>query len=63
MQGGGKPEELSLTLDVQLQPAIEISSQVRRKADAIFEKEQVFLIEEANKSRRTEPELYIAENG
>lgn len=56
-------KELSLTFDTGLQPALEIATQVRRQAAAIFEQEQNFLLEEANKKRRAEPELYVLENG
>ena len=63
MQRGGKLDELSLTFDVKLQPALELDPDIRRKADAVFEKEQMFAVEEANQHQRKEPELYIAENG
>ena len=59
-------DELSLTLDTKLQPALSVTSQVRRKADALFEKEQEFALEEAATSATssgTKPELYIGENG
>ncbi|EJD01307.1 uncharacterized protein FOMMEDRAFT_135544 [Fomitiporia mediterranea MF3/22] len=60
-------DELSLTLDTsRLQPALDVATQVRRKADAVFEKEQEFVIEEAGKntaSSRGKQELYISENG
>ena len=56
-------KELSLTFDTGLQPALEITSQVRRQAAAIFEQEQNYLIEEASKKRHTEPELYVLDNG
>ncbi|KAH8118471.1 MRC1-like domain-containing protein [Phellopilus nigrolimitatus] len=56
--------EFSLTLDTKLQPALEVTTQVRRKADAIFEKEQDFVLEEANNDRpQSKRELYITENG
>ncbi|KAI5124746.1 hypothetical protein M0805_005380 [Coniferiporia weirii] len=64
MQRPGDDEGFSLTLDTKLQPALEVTTQVRRKADAIFEKEQDFLLEDANDIRpNNEQELYVTENG
>ncbi|THH12400.1 hypothetical protein EW145_g66 [Phellinidium pouzarii] len=57
-------DEFSLTLDTKLQPALEVTTQVRRKADAIFEKEQEFLLGDAKSARsHSEQELYITESG
>jgi mediator of replication checkpoint protein 1 len=58
-------DDLSLTLDVGLGPTLEVSSTLRRKADNIFEKEQEYLIENANLQQKPNrsPELYISENG
>ena len=50
-------------MDVRLQPALEISTQERKQGDAIFEKEQDFVIEEANQRQKTAPDLYITEAG
>ncbi|KAL5487916.1 hypothetical protein ACEPAI_6024 [Sanghuangporus weigelae] len=58
--------ELSLTLDTRLQPALDVTTQVRRRADALFEKEQDFVMDEASTSAtssRSRHELYISENG
>lgn len=54
-----------MTLDVGLKPALEVSSTLRRKADNIFEKEQEFVIENADIQQKQDrnPELYISENG
>lgn len=54
-----------MSLDVGLGPALEVSSTLRRKADNIFEKEQEYLIENANLQQKPNrsPELYISENG
>jgi mediator of replication checkpoint protein 1 len=54
-----------LSLDVELQPALEVSSTLRRKADNIFEKEQEYVIEIANDQQKQDnnPEWYIRENG
>ncbi|TDL29815.1 hypothetical protein BD410DRAFT_893045 [Rickenella mellea] len=62
-RGAGDPQELSLTLDTRLQPALDVTTQLRRKADDIFEKDQLFILEEASKKREKSPELYITENG
>jgi len=40
---------LSLTLDVGLQPALDVKESVRRQADDIFDKEQADVVEAANK--------------
>lgn len=57
--------DLALSLDVELQPALEVSSTLRRKADNIFEKEQEYVIEIANDQQKQDnnPEWYIRENG
>jgi mediator of replication checkpoint protein 1 len=52
-----------LSLDVGLEPALEVSSTLRRKADSIFEKEQEYVIEIANHQQRQKPEVYISDNG
>ncbi|KAG1756055.1 hypothetical protein EDB19DRAFT_1902237 [Suillus lakei] len=44
--------ELALSLDVGLEPALEVSSTLRRKADNIFEKEQEYVIEVANHQQK-----------
>lgn len=59
----GNAKEISLTLDTKLQPALEVNTQTRRKADAIFEKEQHFVLEEALKKPQAKQELYVTENG
>ncbi|KAG2071979.1 hypothetical protein BDR04DRAFT_1097661 [Suillus decipiens] len=61
----GDCNELALSLDVGLEPALEVSSTLRRKADNIFEKEQEYLIEIANDQQKqdNDPEWYIQENG
>jgi mediator of replication checkpoint protein 1 len=56
-------EELSLTLDVGLQPALEVSEKFRRQADSIFEKEQGYLIEAARRKPAQRPELYVNDHG
>ncbi len=57
----GNAKEISLTLDTKLQPALEVNTQTRRKADAIFEKEQNFVLEEALKKPQAKQELYVTE--
>lgn len=56
-------EELSLTLDVGLQPALIVDDNLRRQADAIFEKEQAYLVEAANRKPRKNEELYVNDHG
>ncbi|KAI6047042.1 MRC1-like domain-containing protein [Pisolithus marmoratus] len=55
--------ELSLTLDVRLQPALEVSSTLRRKADVIFEKEQEYVVAAAQKEQRPKEVLYVNDHG
>lgn len=59
----GQIDQLLLTQDIGLQPALEVSAQVKRRADAIFDKEQDILVEEANMRPQKKPQLYIDENG
>ncbi|KAF4574667.1 hypothetical protein EYR36_006017 [Pleurotus pulmonarius] len=70
-RGGGldklrKPsalDELPLTLDVTLQPALDVSENVRKKADAVFEKEQEYLIDALRPKQSTQPQLFINDHG
>ncbi|KAI6122780.1 hypothetical protein EV401DRAFT_1949860 [Pisolithus croceorrhizus] len=55
--------ELSLTLDVGLQPALEVSSTLRHKADMIFEKEQEYVVAAAQKEQRPKEVLYVNDHG
>ncbi|KAG2148095.1 MRC1-like domain-containing protein [Suillus clintonianus] len=61
----GDCNEPTLSLDIGLEPALEVSSALRRKADDIFEKEQEYVIEIANKQRKQadDPGMYIRDNG
>ncbi|KAH7931349.1 hypothetical protein BV22DRAFT_1053282 [Leucogyrophana mollusca] len=56
-------DELSLTLDVGLQPALEVSGTLRRKADSIFEKEQDYIVEAADKKPKKKEVLYVNDHG
>ncbi|KAJ6510156.1 hypothetical protein C8R47DRAFT_1096888 [Mycena vitilis] len=57
-----KHQALGLTQD--LQPAFEASDHLKRQADAIFEKEQEFLWEAANKKSDTQKdELFVNDHG
>ncbi|KAJ7667686.1 hypothetical protein DFH06DRAFT_225551 [Mycena polygramma] len=57
-----KHQALGLTQD--LQPAFEAGDHLKRQADAIFEKEQGFLWEAANKKSDTQKdELYVNDHG
>ncbi|KAG5644947.1 hypothetical protein DXG03_007412 [Asterophora parasitica] len=55
--------DLSLTQDISLQPAFQVSGNLLRKADQIFEKEQEYVLEAANKKPQAEPELYVNDHG
>jgi mediator of replication checkpoint protein 1 len=52
-----------LTLDVNLQPALEVDENRLRQADLIFEKEQAYLVEAANRKPKAKPELYVNDHG
>lgn len=56
-------DELSLTLDVRLQPALEVSENVMRQADSIFEKEQEYVLEAATRKPKQKTELYVNDHG
>ncbi|KAJ8697936.1 hypothetical protein PTI98_004702 [Pleurotus ostreatus] len=61
-----KPEalnELPLTLDVTLQPALDVSEHLRKRADAVFEKEQEYLIDALQPKQSTQPQLFINDHG
>jgi mediator of replication checkpoint protein 1 len=62
-QEPGDANELSLTLDVGLQPALEVDENVQHQADVIFEKEQAFVVEAANRKPKKKPELYVNDHG
>lgn len=57
-----RTDTLNLTQDVTL--AFQAEDQLVRKADAIFEKEQAFVLEAATrKIHGSKPELYVNELG
>ncbi|KAH7888042.1 hypothetical protein F5I97DRAFT_944152 [Phlebopus sp. FC_14] len=56
-------EELSLTLDVGLKPALEVSGTLRRKADVIFEKEQEYVAAAGQKDDIPKEVLYVNDHG
>ncbi|KAH9482945.1 hypothetical protein JR316_0005045 [Psilocybe cubensis] len=64
-----RTDTLDLTQDVvvvnQLQPAFQASDNLLRKADAIFEKEQEFVVEDAQRKEHKEkkPQLYVNDHG
>jgi mediator of replication checkpoint protein 1 len=61
-----KPENLNdlpLTLEVGLQPALEVDENLRRQADSIFDKEQFYLLEAANRKPKKKAELYVNDHG
>lgn len=46
-----------------LQPALDVDENIRRQADAIFEKEQEYVVEAANRKPRKEPTVYVNDDG
>ncbi|KAF9452158.1 hypothetical protein P691DRAFT_772498 [Macrolepiota fuliginosa MF-IS2] len=58
-----RQESLGLTQDLELQPAFQVDEKLLRKADAIFEKEQEYVVEAAVKKSVKEQELYVNDVG
>ncbi|KAK7061442.1 MRC1 domain-containing protein [Favolaschia claudopus] len=59
-----KNVDLGLTQDVELQPAFDVGDRLKRQADAVFEKEQEYLWENANKKIESKKQdLYVNDNG
>jgi mediator of replication checkpoint protein 1 len=56
-------DDFSLTLDVRLQPPLEVDEGRLRQADTIFEKEQAYVVEAANRKPKARPELYVNDHG
>ncbi len=48
---------------LNLQPAFQVKEGLMRKADAIFEKEQAFVMESALQKPNKKPELYVNDHG
>ncbi|KAJ8086201.1 hypothetical protein PM082_005024 [Marasmius tenuissimus] len=57
------PAALGLTQDVEGQPMLAVDEKLKRQADEIFEKEQGWVIERADKGTDKQPELYINDAG
>lgn len=60
--------DISLTLDVKLQPALDVTTQQRREAESVFERDQEDLVlvetsDSINSKRKNEKELYVNEIG
>ena len=60
--------DISLTLDVKLQPALDVTTQQRREAESVFEKDQEDLVlvetsDSINSKGKNEKELYVNEIG
>lgn len=61
---GTENEGLSLTLDVGLKPALEVSNTLRQKAEVIFEKEQEYVVAAAvQQNDRPKEPLYVNDHG
>ncbi|KAI9000938.1 MRC1-like domain-containing protein [Trametes punicea] len=65
LKAAQRDDDISLTLDTRLQPALEVDQSLVKKADEIFEKEQELAIQEQQQESRTEskPQLFVDENG
>lgn len=51
-------------VDAGLQPAFQVTDKLKRQADLIFEKEQEYLVEAANKkSKKKKDEFFVNEHG
>lgn len=61
---GTENDGLSLTLDVGLKPALEVSGTLRQKAETIFEKEQEYVVAAAiQQTDRLKELLYVNDHG
>jgi len=60
---GLRQKPLELTQDLILQPAFQVDDKLLRKADAIFEKEQRYIVEAASKKATKAPQLFVNEVG
>lgn len=60
-----RTQDLSLSLGATLQPALEVDENLMRKADAIFEREQEFVVGDSRSSGRPagKPEMFINKHG
>ncbi|KAI0832501.1 hypothetical protein BC628DRAFT_1346937 [Trametes gibbosa] len=65
LKAAQRSDDISLTLDPGLQPALEVDQSLVEKADQIFEKEQELAVQEQQELSRTESsrELFEDENG
>ncbi|KAF5364311.1 hypothetical protein D9756_000776 [Leucocoprinus leucothites] len=62
-QGPRRQESLGLTQDLVLQPALQVDDKLLRRANAIFEKEQEYVVEAAGKKTIKQPQYYVNEVG
>ncbi|KAH9846961.1 MRC1-like domain-containing protein [Lenzites betulinus] len=65
LKAAQRDDDISLTLDTGLQPALEVDQSLAEKADQIFEKEQELAVQEQEELSRIESsrELFEDENG
>ncbi|THH33596.1 hypothetical protein EUX98_g570 [Antrodiella citrinella] len=54
---------LPLSFNPSLQPALEVTDSVRKKADNIFEKEQEYMAGDEEPAGASEPQMFVNENG
>lgn len=62
-QGLRNQVSLGLTQDLVLQPAFQVDEKLLRKADAIFEKEQEYVVEAVSKRGAKDQEFYVNDVG
>lgn len=61
---GAENDRLSLTLDVGLKPALDVSGTLRQKAETVFEKEQEYVVAAAIQQNDKPKELlYVNDHG
>ncbi|KAI9063152.1 hypothetical protein FKP32DRAFT_1758266 [Trametes sanguinea] len=64
LKAAQRDDDISLTIEPGLQPALEVDQSLARRADEIFEKEQELALQEQQAAREEpEPELFVDENG
>ncbi|KAI0375716.1 hypothetical protein BV20DRAFT_932382 [Pilatotrama ljubarskyi] len=64
LKAAQRDDDISLTPDCGLEPALEVDSSLVKKADEIFVKEQEFVVRDQQERRpEHKPELFVDENG
>ncbi|KAI0677470.1 hypothetical protein C8Q78DRAFT_1002861 [Trametes maxima] len=64
LKAAQREEDVSLTIEPGLQPALEVDQSLAKKADEIFEKEAEYAVQEQQETRpEPKPQMFVDENG